>query len=72
MKRVAFCVCIFYALFILCACTSDPKKTALKELERRKIPFTEQMFLEKAFEGDIGAIKQFIVAGINKNARTIS
>ena len=47
------------------------KKTALKELDRRKIPFTEQKFLEKAYEGDIGAIKQFIIAGINKEARTV-
>ena len=71
MKRVVFYVlCIFYISLILCACTSDPNKTALKELDRRKIPFTEQMFLEKAYEGDIGAIKQFIIAGINKEART--
>ena len=70
MKRAVIVVCIFYALLILCACSDDPKKAAFKELERRKIPFTEQKFLEKTFEGDQDAIKQFLTAGINREART--
>jgi hypothetical protein len=70
MKRIAFGLFIFYALFIFCEFSIDPKEEALKELERRKIPFTEQRFLEKAYEGDIGAIKEFIKAGISKEART--
>ena len=55
---------IFLATF---ACTTGPEK-AKGELAKMGIAFTEDAFVQKAWQGDVAAVSLFLQAGMDPNA----
>lgn len=59
-----------YLLFVLllCGCTRS-QEDALEELQARRIPFTEKVFLNYLLQGDTEIVELFIDAGVDPNLK---
>lgn len=55
-------------LLLLCSCTRS-QEDALEELQARRIPFTEKVFLNYLLQGDSEIVELFIDAGVDPNLK---
>lgn len=55
-------------LLLLCGCTRS-QEDALEELQARRIPFTEKVFLNYLLQGDAEVVELFIDAGVDPNMK---
>jgi len=60
-------ILLLISVLSLLACSQSPED-ARKELGKMNIPYSESSFIETAHNGDIIAIKLFLLAGMNINA----
>ena len=64
--RLKWLPVIILMYFLILSCATGPEK-AKDELTKMDITFTENSFVQKAREGDVGAIRLFLKAGMDPN-----
>jgi ankyrin repeat protein len=78
MRRIYFYTCLLVLLFLgwgyhqSAPLTKKGALTAREQLEHQGIPYTRDVFLRKAAEGDTAVVELFLASGMEPNTRNMA